>query len=289
MFIRCVAAGGELATAFLAEDRRGAMESFCTHVAELLGARSDQVSRVLDRVMALTADVGPLFDTTLLSAEDAVALLEEAQELLAVRNVESLHEIHELQRTTQSLADRSVRLEDATRRDALTGVFNRGYLDARLQAEFEAARSGGWPLGALFIDLDHFKKVNDTHGHAAGDDVLRTAARILREAVREQDLLARYGGEEFVVLLPGIAPADASGFAERILAGLRAHEHRCGEHRFHVTASLGFAVDTTATPFASPSALIAAADAAVYAAKRAGRNRMVVHGDRGTAQAVRAG
>ena len=288
-FAHCVALGGELATYFLAEDRRDGMRTICDRAQQVLGLRQEQVGRIIEKVTQLTAEVGPLFDTTLLSTDDAVTLMEEAQELLAERNVEALQEISALQTKASSAEARSIQLEDASRRDALTGVYNRGYLDRTLQTEFEAARSGQWPLCALFVDLDHFKKINDTFGHAAGDTVLRGAAETMKQTVRDRDLVARYGGEEFVILLPGIAPPDAKRLGERLLEKLRTQVHCFGGKNVTVTASLGLAIDTPARPFANAAALIAAADAAVYAAKHAGRDRLVINSDPANASLARAG
>ena len=278
-FARCVALGGELASAFLAPDVRVSIASFALHAQSVIGLRPEQVGRVVERVTELTPDLGRLFETTLLSAEDAIALTEQAQELLAARSVQSLQKIDSLEHAAHSLAARSAELEDATRRDALTGAYNRRHLDERLAAEFTAARTGGWDLPALFIDLDHFKTVNDTYGHAAGDEVLRGAAGVLQQTLRTDDLLARYGGEEFVVLLPGTGAADARSLGERLLRTLREREHvvpgEGGERRIRVTASLGLAIHTSKRPFPNPAALLAGADAAVYAAKRAGRDRLM--------------
>ncbi len=278
-FARCVALGGELASAFLAPDVRVSIANFAAHAEKVIGLKPEQVGKVVERVTELTPDLGRLFETTLLSAEDAMALTEQAQELLAARSVQSLQKIDSLEHAAHSAAARSAELEDATRRDALTGAFNRRHLDERLAVEFMAAQTGGWDLPALFVDLDHFKKVNDSYGHAAGDAVLRGAVGLLQQTLRAGDLIARYGGEEFVVLLPGTSAADARALGERLLKVLREHEHVVpvdgGQRQIQVTASLGLAIQTPKRPFPNPAALLAGADAAVYAAKRAGRDRLM--------------
>ena len=133
-----------------------------------------------------------------------------------------------------------------------------------------------WPLALLFVDLDHFKKVNDGYGHAAGDAVLRATAQLLVRQVRGGDTVARYGGEEFVVLLPGTDRAGAKEVGERIVRALRANPHEIGRARLTVTGSVGLAMQSADAPYADSDALISAADAALYAAKDAGRDRLAV-------------
>jgi diguanylate cyclase (GGDEF)-like protein len=287
-FASCVALGGELATQFLADDRRAGMRELSERAQALLGVQPELVARVIEKVTQLTAEVGPLFDATLLSAEDVVGLMEEAQELLSERNVEALKEISTLQQAAQSLVARSEQLVDASRHDALTGVFNRGYLEECVKGELEAARNGGWPLSALFVDLDHFKRVNDTFGHAAGDIVLRGSAAAMRAALRDQDIIARYGGEEFVILLPGVDGATAQRLGERVRSSLRSHVHQCSGQNIVVTASFGLAVSSPSRAFQTATELLAAADDAAYAAKRAGRDCLVVSGAAGGAQLCKA-
>jgi diguanylate cyclase (GGDEF)-like protein len=118
--------------------------------------------------------------------------------------------------------------------------------------------------------------VNDTYGHAAGDNVLATAARLIGSVVRETDYVGRYGGEEFLIVLPGVAADIASKVCQRLLTRLRTTYHMLPEAKILVTVSLGLATHTGAAPFGDANALIEAADQCVYAAKRAGRDRLVV-------------
>jgi len=129
----------------------------------------------------------------------------------------------------------------------------------------------------IFADLDRFKEVNDSFGHAAGDLVLSSTARLLQSVVRDSDCLARYGGEEFVIVLPGLAADGASVLCERLMKRLRCATHTVGGAELKVTASLGLATHDPKLPFASATDLVAAADRCVYAAKRAGRDCLIVH------------
>jgi diguanylate cyclase (GGDEF)-like protein len=159
----------------------------------------------------------------------------------------------------------------ASRRDALTGLPNRRAFEEDLAREAaRAARSGG-PLAVVALDVDRFKAVNDVHGHAAGDAVLRAVAARAAGAIRAGDVLARLGGEEFGILLPGADLPRAVDAAERIRAALADAPIEAAGHALAVTASFGCAA---LAPAEAPDALVARADARLYDAKRAGRNRV---------------
>jgi diguanylate cyclase (GGDEF)-like protein len=157
--------------------------------------------------------------------------------------------------------------------DALTGVPNRRALEAALAREVARAAREGSPLAVAALDVDHFKRVNDVHGHAAGDRVLAAVAERARGALRAGDVLARVGGEEFVALLPGATLEAAVEIAGRIRARIAGEPVAVGEARLSVTASLGCAALLPAD--ADGAALLARADAKLYEAKRAGRDRVV--------------
>jgi diguanylate cyclase (GGDEF)-like protein len=168
-------------------------------------------------------------------------------------------------------------------RDGLTKLFNKRYLMDRLDGEIKFARRHRVPLTVLLLDLDHFKAVNDQHGHLAGDAVLVNVAGIVQRAVRNEDVVARFGGEELAIVLRAIPIADALLLAERLrrlieqtptrIGGGAAGEADDGGADVRVTVSIGVAgypeVDA-----AEPDALFAAADQALYRAKRDGRNRV---------------
>jgi diguanylate cyclase (GGDEF)-like protein len=156
--------------------------------------------------------------------------------------------------------------------DSLTGLANRRTLDEELALEWRRAHRVGDSLAFVLLDLDDFKAVNDSHGHPAGDAVLRSVGEILGAGVRHVDLAGRYGGEEFVLILPETDLAGALKLAERIRARLEttAVELPSGE-TLHTTASFGVAVNGE---LATAEQLVAAADEALYAAKAAGKNRV---------------
>lgn len=181
---------------------------------------------------------------------------------------EQLTVIEELQHT---LSEQAVR-------DPLTGLHNRRYLMTEMTAQLLRCRETGRPLSVVLIDLDHFKSINDTYGHATGDEVLRLAARTLSVNARDQDVIVRYGGEEFVVVLPGASPS---------VAGRRAHEWLRACTRLSVPSpqspvGVTFSAGVACYPDdgSTPEDLLRVADEALYAAKQGGRNQIRIAGDR---------
>jgi diguanylate cyclase (GGDEF)-like protein len=154
--------------------------------------------------------------------------------------------------------------------DNLTGLYNRRSFDEELAAEFEIARTRGRELSLLVIDIDHFKRLNDTRGHAEGDRALRALASILRSHLRKPDVAYRYGGEEFVVMMPGASAESALATAEHLRQRVAAET--ANDHALTISIGLASIGDRSA---ATPDDLFREADAALYAAKTGGRNRVV--------------
>ena len=160
------------------------------------------------------------------------------------------------------------------RHDPLTGLANRRKFAERYQYDMARAERARSPLSLLMLDIDHFKEINDRHGHLAGDACLKWLAALLTGSVRAVDLVARYGGEEFLVLLPEMSADQSLAAAERMRAQIQASPVHIGEGMppVAVTVSIGAATTTTASELTLDD-LLARADQAVYRAKRAGRNR----------------
>ncbi|MDR2878005.1 MAG: GGDEF domain-containing protein [Chromatiales bacterium] len=157
----------------------------------------------------------------------------------------------------------------AALKDPLTGIYNRTSMNSALIRETELARRHGAPLSLIALDLDHFKKINDSYGHLAGDHVLKSVAATIAECTRSSDMLFRYGGEEFLVLASNTAHEGAMMLAERIRRGIESFECRYGEHLIPITTSLGVACFRVGD---DSETLFEKADVALYAAKAGGRN-----------------
>jgi diguanylate cyclase (GGDEF)-like protein len=166
-------------------------------------------------------------------------------------------------------------LHTASRTDTKTGLLNAGAWERDAETVLAAGHRRGLPTAVLLIDIDHFKAVNDVHGHLAGDDVLRAVATALRAQLRDGDLLCRFGGEEFAALLPGMDRAEAVQAAERLRAGVAAVVTPVAGAVVQVTVSLGVSVaDAGAAAPPALSELLAVADAGLYRAKGSGRDRV---------------
>jgi diguanylate cyclase (GGDEF)-like protein/PAS domain S-box-containing protein len=181
----------------------------------------------------------------------------------------------------------NIRLREALRtqsvRDALTGLYNRRYLEETLEREMRRAARAAQSLGILMIDLDHFKKFNDTYGHDAGDAVLRETGASLSKGIRAEDFVCRFGGEEFVVILPTADPETSRARAERLRTKMRELTIMYqGKSLGMVTISVGVAAFPAHGT--SPKELMVAADAAFYEAKRGGRDQVVVASEKAVEQ-----
>ena len=154
--------------------------------------------------------------------------------------------------------------------DGLTGLANRSVLEDQLLREWDSCRRRSVPLSMVMTDLDHFKAINDTYGHAAGDEVLRQTAGMLTHSARSSDLIARYGGEEFIVVAPDCPLTSAVTLAKRFRANLAHQALSVDGTEIRVTASIGIA--TTDWTQHSPSELLRQADESLYQAKRSGRD-----------------
>jgi two-component system, cell cycle response regulator len=202
-----------------------------------------------------------------LGADDVVSRECGPDELLArVRRLLALKE------HIDALVRRSENLHQLSITDGLTGAFNHRFFHERLKEEFRRAQRYDDPLALLVLDVDHFKAVNDAHGHPVGDEVLREVAEAIRKAVRDTDLLARCGGEEFAVLLPRTPLAGALTVAERVWRAVGAL--RVGpQAQERITASVGVSGFPSRSVLTSEQ-LVGTADEALYRAKREGRNKI---------------
>jgi diguanylate cyclase (GGDEF)-like protein len=181
----------------------------------------------------------------------------------------------EIRRFAAELALTNRRLQEAALLDSLTGIPNRRYAMDRIHQEWSAAERSSRRLACMLIDVDHFKRINDTYGHDVGDIVLQRVADALKLTARTQDVICRIGGEEFLVVCPDTDAAAAAQCAERLRSAANALRVSVGNVSLQVTISIGVAaMDAT---MRGPDSMIKAADQAVYAAKQAGRNRTCVY------------
>jgi diguanylate cyclase (GGDEF)-like protein len=275
IFQRCVALSGQVADLFLLDPEQRQFAETAQAAERSLGLDKMAFGQVLGTIGAVIPDTEAIFETDKLAKQHPDLILEQAREVLMLRSLHALREINTLRAVAESSNSRALELEEETRRDAMTGVYNRAYLDQVLAREFENSVRHKWPLSVAFADLDNFKSINDKFGHQAGDRILQATSRILRGNTRESDLIARYGGEEFVVVLPATDAETARCVCERIVAAFQNTRHVIGSEHAKVTISIGCATNGPATLFGSPAEFVKAADQALYTAKMRGRNRSV--------------
>ena len=202
-----------------------------------------------------------------------VQILSSALDRMTRRLLAHSHEMEEtVRQRTQELQRANQALEMQARCDPLTGLLNRRGLEGQFDFAIALARRSGRPLSLLTVDVDHFKRVNDTHGHGVGDQVLQGLARTLQQRLRRSDVAARIGGEEFVALLPDTGLKEAQATADALRLAVAAQEYpQVG----HITISLGVSALRGGDEDGA-SALLQRADAALYQAKGEGRNRVCV-------------
>ncbi|MCI0343524.1 MAG: GGDEF domain-containing protein [Planctomycetales bacterium] len=277
---------------FLRDRSSGALEAVARRASGRFEALPDLDGRRLDRThvaeamegrrLLRVADGTRLALTLPLAVEhEVVGVLRTVLDIEGARPEERAAEAERALREIErhlALAIKAPSLYDRAVRDGLTGLYSRRHLDNQLAEFFAIARRTGKPISLVMVDLDHFKRVNDTHGHAAGDAVLRGAAEVVAGTIRGYDTAYRYGGEEICVLLPHASLEEAVKTAERIRRTLEKrviHSNGGGEcgAKISVTASLGVA--QWSPRMGGPADLLSAADRALYKAKEGGRNRTV--------------
>ena len=201
-----------------------------------------------------------------------INLLELGARVRSMLRLKSLQD--ELLSTNNRLQDINEKLHELSMTDTLTGIFNRLYFTKRFSYEYQRAIRYDIKLTCIMLDIDHFKKVNDTYGHQMGDEVLRGVSSVLRDGLRKVDLLARYGGEEIVIVLPETDIEHGLHVAERLRAAVESAEHELGGKTVKVTCSMG----VSAMPHhqsRDADDLLRMADKAMYEAKDSGRNRVI--------------
>lgn len=280
--------GEHVAGVFESPDVERARATAIAH-ARAVGLGAANIASILDALPVQVAEVAEALDSDVGELRDLDALRNDAGRLLSEINqqyegvIRKLGELlAEKEKLTEDLRKANEALAALARTDALTDLPNRRALEDELtRASARASRDGTW-LSVIALDVDHFKRFNDTHGHAAGDAVLATVGKVLVAQCRKGDVPARYGGEEFTVVLPNTNPLGATVVAERIRRAFEASETVFEGKVLKVTMSVGVA-SAQGRETEPVAALSARADEALYAAKHAGRNRVVSAGPRESA------
>ena len=268
----CCGLGSLLADAVLGSGNTALLAEAARAADTFLGIRGQQFTDIVARLVKLIPEAEELYETSILDAADAEILMAQARELMTVRNLHALRDVQALQETASVLMNRTEELEDAARRDALTGTLNRMWLERLLEREFTQAMMFSRSLSIALIDLDHFKRINEALGHENGNRLLKSSAEILQANIRGSDLIGRYSGDTFLVILPGTDESLVMQVSERILRSIRESAAAASAPNTKVTVSIGTATYTPGRLFNTAAEMLQAADHALYRAKLRGRN-----------------
>lgn len=255
-----------------AGDQESAPGALAAAIRERWPAGSVDIEAITARLIENAPQLAPLFEVAL-GTDEMSSVLEQAQDALVALSIRASQEVQHIHEALARLESRTAALLAEAQRDPLTGVANRGYTDSYLDQVFNAALESNRAIGVIFADVDHFKQINDNYGHAAGDAILQAMARCIGGSLRGGDFVGRYGGEEFVVIVRADSVGELTAVAERVRRNIADKRHSIGNGSVvPVTISLGSSLLNRAR-HKTPADLLGDADAALYAAKRAGRNR----------------
>jgi diguanylate cyclase (GGDEF)-like protein len=284
--VRLVAVSGGVADVWIEEDAAQAIRALRSSSSNLLQIDEQTLDLTMQQVAKRSEDIAAYFDVDIGSPDELAAILEQAKETMLILALAANRQAKDARETIGSLEAKAKSLEHEAQRDGLTGLCNRAYFDQLFAQKVGQAHVDRAPISVILFDIDHFKSVNDSYGHQAGDKVLTAVAKLLSSRLRPTDIAARYGGEEFVLILSGTDEHGAGVVAERLRRGIAESAQAISATlSVQVTVSAGHA---TLLPDmqASTEDLLASADGALYEAKRTGRNRVVAGRDPGSAHAV---
>jgi diguanylate cyclase (GGDEF)-like protein len=280
--VRAVYLADLLANILLSDKPESYHKRFQKEAGKLLGLSGVAIDSILDHLHTRVKEAGKYFDLKIQNARSVQEILQEANIKLSLINLnydqmnkQLIQAKINLENLTRELEQKNRILDNLANMDGLTNVFNHRYFQNALDQEISRAIRHGTSMSILFIDIDYFKKFNDTYGHQVGDFVLAEFAKTIAGNIRKYDVVARYGGEEFVVLLPETGNEEALAVAEKLRDVIEKTVFRDQRDEYHVTASIGQA---SARPGVednfSRDELIKQADKALYQAKEKGRNRV---------------
>ncbi|MDD3801983.1 MAG: GGDEF domain-containing protein [Desulfuromonas thiophila] len=261
-----------------------ALGFFKKQVRLKLNLQEKILERFLEQVHTEVEDTAKFFDLKISPQKSIAEILQIANAKLSVLNLTYeqmnralIEKTVQLEMLTKELEKKNALLERLAHIDGLTEAYNHRYFQNQLDREIKRADRNEDVLSLVMVDIDHFKKFNDNHGHQAGDQVLRQFCDLCRSTIREYDLFARYGGEEFVIVLPQTDAETANEVAEKLRSVIASHSFSIEREHYHLTASFGVADLKPVRDGFGKNELISRADEALYAAKKKGRNNVVVY------------
>jgi len=279
LYARVAYVGNAIANILCHDDVDASVAAAAERASKFLNISQEMLTPIIDKVTRDIDVLADLFEIDIGNTGFLTSITDQANEMLMLRNMESINEARELKKINRSLKNQTVELEQEKRRDHLTQVYNRRHLDEVLAYEFKQTKDTSGNLSLTFIDIDHFKRINDQHGHQVGDEALKAVSEILKGEVRGNDQVFRYGGEEFVLLLVNTNHREAESVCNRLLDVFRNTRLVVSEKiELSLRVSIGVATMEEGSGFNEADDIIRAADRAVYAAKFGGRDRIVYYG-----------
>jgi two-component system cell cycle response regulator len=257
-------------------------KQFRKEAGKRLGLTVEDIEAILEEVHVRVKEAGTFFNLKIKGTKSVQEILQEANIRLSLINLDYdqmnkeliLAKIH-LENLTKELEDKNTVLDNLANVDGLTGLYNHRYFQNVLDQEVSRCMRHGLYISIVMIDIDHFKKFNDTYGHQVGDFVLAEFSSTILDNIRQYDVLARYGGEEFAMILPETKAEEALIVAEKLRAIIEETLFQDNRETYHVTASFGLACSKPATEDTfDKNILVNQADQALYAAKEKGRNQV---------------
>jgi len=273
-FVDCVSVAARFSEILLNDPGEAGIAALGVMMQDKLGLDEQATLNVLQKVEIRIPDIESQFGMDIMDVEVAADILDRARKLLTDVSLNARREISALQQEIDTLGNKANSLEQENFTDKLTGLKNRDFMEKQLSEWVIRAKKLGFPLSLAFMDLDGFKAVNDTYSHSAGDDILRSTARLLTAQIRENDALARFGGDEFVLLLGGETAENARIVCDRILNAFNSTRHEVNGNDVELYISIGLATFDADSEF-SGQELIEAADEALKYAKQHGKAQVV--------------
>ncbi|TVP51997.1 MAG: GGDEF domain-containing protein [Halomonas sp.] len=278
----CIQLSGPVADAWLSSQPAQSLVTVIREFEAFEGAHTISLRHLLENIQQQLPALADMLQMSAPPLQDNESLLAEAQQLLFHQTLLLNARLDSQQAELASLNKRQDDLETRSRTDTLTGLANRAWLEEQLKKRFTLCKEQSRTMTVVFIDLDHFKKLNDKYGHQTGDNVLEKFGKTLQALIREGDLAGRWGGEEFLIILPDEKAAAARVFADRIVQHLEKTPMAYDDQSpIHVSVSIGIACLSDGG-FSGAKELIDAADKCMYFIKRTGRGGIAVYGERNT-------
>jgi len=245
---------------------------------KILGLNEEAFLDNLEIITQEIADTALIFELDVGDPRLLNCIAEQAKELLLLRSMETLRTAEELHHETEYLESKAKKLEQSVKIDALTNIYNRGYMDKALDIEFRLSLKNDKPLSIVMVDLDRFKNINDSYGHDCGDKVLKYVVDLLNACVRDSDSVFRYGGEEFLLMLPNTGLEGVRTFSERLIKSFNDNAFDYNDSKkISITASAGIAIHGEGINYTNYNELIKVADQCMYEAKASGRNQYKIY------------